>query len=49
MEIIDQIITLKAELFDIIMKLENIIMLRNQKIQELRELEKNEEKTRRIA
>lgn len=46
---LEKIKTLKAELFDIIMKLENIIMLRNQKIQELRELEKNEEKTRRIA
>jgi len=46
---LEKIKNLKAELFDIIMKLENIIMLRNQKIQELRELEKNEEKTRRIA
>lgn len=37
----DLIILKKAELFDILRKLENIQISKNQKLQELQELEKN--------
>ena len=49
MEIIDQIINKKAELFDILRKLESIQISKNQKLQELQELENEEKETRRIA